>query len=700
MHTEERLHALDAVRAFALLAGIVLHAAMTFMPGLAAIGFPADSSPSTSLEIAFYVIHVFRMALFFFIAGFFGRLMLHRKGTKKFLRDRAMRIGVPFLVGWVFFGPLAIGIVFIALAPNTGTPPAPQSGLPLAHLWFLYYLGIFYAAVLSIRAAIAKLDREGTFRARIDVGVRSSVRFHIAPVVVAAPLALCLYLTPNWVLWSGIQTPDMGLLPKLPASIGFGTAVVFGWIVHRHKELLSVWQRGWAMYLAAAAGFTALSLWLVQQAPNPFAVDPSIKLSCAATYTLAMWAWVCGLIGAALRFFSAESAARRYLADASYWMYLAHLPIVFALQLLVLDWPLHWSVKFVGIVTVTVAILLLSYHIVVRRTIIGQVLNGRRRVSSTKNVGLTLDDPTGTSSTSRTRGAIVARMHDVRKRYGNTAALDGVDLQIRSGEVLALLGPNGAGKSTAISLLLGLQGPDSGAIAVFGESPDCAEAIEARRQLGVMLQDVALPPEARVRELIQLTSSYYAAPLALDDVLAMTHTTSLADRPYAKLSGGQQRLVQFALAVCGRPKLLFLDEPTTGLDIQAREVLWNTIRELVKEGCSVVLTTHYLEEAEALADRIAVLSKGRIVATGTVCEVRALVARKVIRCISSLSAEQIRCWPDVVDVAQQGRRLSISTIDAESVARHLLTSDHQLRELEVSRVSLAEAFVELTEEAA
>lgn len=381
MHTEERLHALDAVRAFALLAGIVLHAAMTFMPGLAAVGFPADSSQSPSLQIAFYVIHVFRMALFFFIAGFFGRMAFHRKGAAKFVRDRAMRIGIPFLVGWVFFGPLAMALVFMTLSPATDVPaaPPPQGGLPLAHLWFLYYLAIFYAAVLTIRGALAKFDRDGALRARVDALVRFAMHSHLTPVAVAMPVAICLYLTPSWILWGGVPTPDMGLAPKAPATVAFGTAFAFGWLVHRQRELLSVWRRAWAIYIAAAAALTALSLWLVQQAPNPFSVDPAIKLMYAASYTLATWGWVCGLIGAALRFFSGENAARRYVADASYWMYLAHLPIVFALQMTIIDWPLHWSIKFVGIVTVTVGILLVSYHFLVRNTVIGRVLNGRRR---------------------------------------------------------------------------------------------------------------------------------------------------------------------------------------------------------------------------------------------------------------------------------------------------------------------------------
>ncbi|MFL6548700.1 MAG: ABC transporter ATP-binding protein [Povalibacter sp.] len=295
---------------------------------------------------------------------------------------------------------------------------------------------------------------------------------------------------------------------------------------------------------------------------------------------------------------------------------------------------------------------------------------------------------------------VVAELSGVRKSYDKTQALNGVDLQVRRGEVLALLGQNGAGKSTAISLLLGLQEPDAGTVRLFGKSFDLPDIMEARRQVGVMLQDVALPPESRVRELVELSSSYYSSPFALDEVLTLTGTDSIAQRPYGKLSGGQQRLAQFAMAVCGRPRLLFLDEPTTGLDVQAREVLWNTVRELVRNGCSVVLTTHYLEEAEALADRIAVLARGSIVATGSVAEIRAVVSRKRIRCVTNLHADQVRHWPGVADVAADGLRLDITTSDAELVTRRLLTTDAMLSDLEVSQASLAEALIELTQEAA
>lgn len=282
----------------------------------------------------------------------------------------------------------------------------------------------------------------------------------------------------------------------------------------------------------------------------------------------------------------------------------------------------------------------------------------------------------------------LAELAGVTKRFGKTVALDGLDLQVRAGELLALLGPNGAGKTTAISILLGLEQPDGGTVRSYD-----------RRGVGVMMQEVGLAPELRVREHIDLVASYYDSPVPVDDVLEMTHTGPLARRPYGKLSGGQKRQAQFAMAICGRPRLLFLDEPTVGLDVQARQVLWDTVRELVRGGTAIVLTTHYLEEAEALADRVAVLGKGRLIASGTVGEIRAVVSRKRIVCSSGLDAEEVRGWPGVESVSRENHHLHITGRQAEEIVRRLLAADDELEELEVRRAGLAEAFAELTQEA-
>ena len=291
----------------------------------------------------------------------------------------------------------------------------------------------------------------------------------------------------------------------------------------------------------------------------------------------------------------------------------------------------------------------------------------------------------------------LAELAGVSKCYGSVVALDGLDLDVRRAELLAILGPNGAGKTTAISLLLGLQQPDAGKATLFHQSP---QKLEARRQVGVMMQEVTLAEDLRVREHIDLIGHYYPDPLSPEAAMEMTRTTPLADRPYGKLSAGQKRQVQFAVAVCGRPKLLFLDEPTVGLDVQARAVLWETIRSLVKQGSSIVLTTHYLEEAQALADRVVVLAKGRLIASGTVSEMRALVSRKRITCSTTLTFEEIATWPGVESVTRDRELLHITVTDAEEVTRRLVIADPKVRDLEVHRAGLAEAFTELTQESA
>jgi ABC-2 type transport system ATP-binding protein len=290
-----------------------------------------------------------------------------------------------------------------------------------------------------------------------------------------------------------------------------------------------------------------------------------------------------------------------------------------------------------------------------------------------------------------------AELSSAKKRFGKTVALDGLDLQVRPGELLSLLGPNGAGKSTAISLLLGLLKPDVGTARLFGLSPF---RVEPRRKVGVMMQEVTLAPELRVREHIALVASYYPQPFTPAGAMELTNTSSLGPRPYGKLSAGQKRQVQFTMAVCGRPKLLFLDEPSVGLDVRARETMWATLRQLVRNGSSIVLTTHYLEEAESLSNRVAVLNKGRLIASGTVNEILALVVRKHITCSTALAADQIAAWPEVESVTRDQQRLQISTSNSEAVVRRLLAADSNLQELEVRRAGLAEAFTELTQEAA
>ena len=242
-------------------------------------------------------------------------------------------------------------------------------------------------------------------------------------------------------------------------------------------------------------------------------------------------------------------------------------------------------------------------------------------------------------------------------------------------------------------MLLGLARPDAGRVELFGEDP---QQLVARRRIGVMLQSAALPPTLRVGELLRLTASYYPAPRDERETAELAGVADLLKRPYAALSGGQQRRVQFALALCGRPELLFLDEPTVGMDLEARQKLWVALRHLVAEGTGVVLTTHYLEEAEALAHRVCVMARGRVLSEGSVDDLRARVALKRVRCNTRLRAAEVAAWPEVAEARDEGERLWLSTDRAESVVRRLLDADAQLGELEVQRAGLAEAFTELT----
>jgi ABC-2 type transport system ATP-binding protein len=260
-----------------------------------------------------------------------------------------------------------------------------------------------------------------------------------------------------------------------------------------------------------------------------------------------------------------------------------------------------------------------------------------------------------------------------------------------------LLGPNGAGKSTTISLLLGLANPDKGSVELFGESP---RLLSARRRIGMMLQSAVLPDTLRVRELLRLTACYYGTPEPLEQVAGLAGIDDLQGRFYGKLSGGQQRRVQFALALCGAPDFLCLDEPTVGLDSQARKALWATIRTKTEAGCAVLLTTHYLEEAEAVADHVAVLSGGRLVKEGTVDEIRSLSERRRIRCITTIPEADIGRWEGVVSVTRQERYLEIETPTPEALVQRLFKTDPTVRDLEVHRAGLVDALSHIAPEGA
>jgi len=292
------------------------------------------------------------------------------------------------------------------------------------------------------------------------------------------------------------------------------------------------------------------------------------------------------------------------------------------------------------------------------------------------------------------RPGSVASVRNVRKTYGQVVALRNLDLEVRRGELLALLGPNGAGKTTLVRMLLGVARPDGGTVSVFGTDPYTG-AIQAR--VGAMLQVGRVPETQKVCEHIDLFSSYYPNPLPMQETLAIAGLTEIKNRPYGELSGGQKQRVLFAIAICGDPDLLFLDEPTVGLDVESRRLMWTQIRSLIARGKSVLLTTHYLNEADALADRILVLNRGAIIAEGTPGEIKASAMGKRIRCTSRLSLDEVRRIPGVISAKADRNAFELQVSAAEPVVRELLQRDGWLADLEVTNAGLEEAFLALTQ---
>ena len=296
-----------------------------------------------------------------------------------------------------------------------------------------------------------------------------------------------------------------------------------------------------------------------------------------------------------------------------------------------------------------------------------------------------------------TPGAVLAELVSASKTYETqdtpVHAVSAVDLAVRPGELLAVLGPNGAGKTTALGMLTGLTAPTAGTARLFGRNP---RDLAARRQMGVMLQSSGVPDTLRVRELLTAFRGYYPSPLPYGSVVEAAGLHGLDDRLFGTLSGGQQRRVLFGIAVCGDPRLVFVDEPTTGLDAEVRRTLWATLRELAGQGRGVVLTTHYLEEADALADRIVVLSEGRVIAQGTPAQIKARVPGRRITAESSIGPEQASRWEGVHQARREGTRLELMVSEPEPVLRALLLRDPSVAGLTVTEPSLEDAFLALT----
>ena len=288
----------------------------------------------------------------------------------------------------------------------------------------------------------------------------------------------------------------------------------------------------------------------------------------------------------------------------------------------------------------------------------------------------------------------VAALSGAIKRRGSTLALDGLDLVIAPGQCVALLGPNGAGKSTCVGLLTGRLRPDAGYAFLFGGDPREARH---RARMGVMLQEAGLPRTLTVREQVDLFRGYYQNPRSLDDTLALAGLEGLERRRCGALSGGQQRRVQFAMALAGKPDLLVLDEPSTGLDIEARRGMWSAVRAEIDRGAAVLLTTHHLDEAEALADRIVIIDRGRVIADGSPKAIKARVAAVAVRCRTRLSDSELMALPCVTGLSREGGRVTLLTTSAPDTLRQLLAQDLGVDDLSVASASLEDAVTRLVE---
>ncbi len=299
----------------------------------------------------------------------------------------------------------------------------------------------------------------------------------------------------------------------------------------------------------------------------------------------------------------------------------------------------------------------------------------------------------------------VASLTSITKRYANgVLALDDLSLTLRRGEIVALLGPNGAGKSTAVKLLMGLSAPTAGNVRIFGADP---RNTDARLRTGVMLQVGRAPEMLRVREQVEIFRGYYPKPMPYADLVKAAGLEEIEARFFGQLSGGQKQRMLFALALAGDPDLIFLDEPTVGLDIEARRAMWTTIRALAARGKTVLLTTHYLEEADALAHRIVVINKGKLVCSGTPAEVKSISLGatggtatsstiKIIRCVTALPVQNIRTIPGVTQAGLTDTLTTLTTTRPEATLREMLALDPTLHALEVQSPALEDAFLALT----
>lgn len=393
-----RYHSLDAARSFALLAGVVLHATIAYQPGLGTWAI-VDPNASVGADFLYYTIHIFRMPVFFLLAGFFARLMFLRRGAWGFLQNRFVRIVVPLIVGWSVvyqlnvlvwaWGDSTVGIASFRAAimqiyenrffflPN----------FPLAHFWFLYYLVLIYCSFLLLRYVLMVLPGVERAQTMFDQGLKFAVRTGLAPLVFATPALVTAVLlrTPE------LPTPDGSFVPEPVSMVCYSVAFMFGWGIHRNPSILGNWSSRSSLNLFFAVALI-LTSWIVRSmiTSGQLPVDGA-RLAFYASYHLGIWTCVAAVIGLSQRLFSKDRPGVRYVSDASYWIYLVHIPLVAALQISLTTINTSWIFKLLAVLAIATPLLFLSYQMFVRHTVIGLVLNGRREREALKPAPLPIE---------------------------------------------------------------------------------------------------------------------------------------------------------------------------------------------------------------------------------------------------------------------------------------------------------------------
>jgi len=389
--SSQRVDYLDAARAFALILGVFFHASLSFVPVY--IGW-AVMDVSTGWQAAIFatISHSFRLELFFLIAGFFSHMTFHRGGSNTFFRSRLVRIALPLLVGWFILRPLIVsgfvmggqslqGDVDISGSLITGLnslQELPAGFLVGTHLWFLYYLLLITLITLSARFILLSQKRVGVKLTAIgDRLITWLCQSPLSWALIVAPVSVCLWFMDGW----GMDTPDKTLVPHLPVLMVYGGFFILGWLLHRQSSAMDkIALVSWPIVVVAVIAAVAAVVLMKYQMQHAHPYYQAFKIGFVICYAVMMWLLVIITLGIVRRVVKGPNKVVRYLADASYWMYLIHLPIVIFLQVTVAEWPLHWALKWCGITTVTVIVSLLIYDVLVRNTVVGATLSGRRKI--------------------------------------------------------------------------------------------------------------------------------------------------------------------------------------------------------------------------------------------------------------------------------------------------------------------------------